>query len=108
LFTYYVAKNLKIKYAEFAFIFIFFAPLFFKLIFSGLTEYLFALFLITAIYFALKEKYFLSVIIISFLPFVRSEGLLCMGVFIVYLLALKKYRFIPYLLIGHIIYSVIG
>jgi len=108
LFSFYIAKNLKIKQSWLVFVFVFFAPLYFKLIFSGLTEYLFGLFLVIGIYLISKSKSTSEAVIISFLPLIRSEGLLVLGVFAVYFLIRKKYKALPYLLSGQLIYTVIG
>lgn len=108
LFTFYTARNLKLNNIWLVFIFIFFAPLYFKLIFSGLTEYLFALFLILGIYLITELKFSFALILISFLPLIRSEGLLIVGVFAVYCVLSKKYRLLPFLLTGQLIYTLIG
>ncbi|HXB13460.1 MAG TPA: hypothetical protein VNZ45_15840 [Bacteroidia bacterium] len=107
-FTYLVARELKMKYTYLVLPFMFFCPLYFTLIFSGLTEYLFGLFLIVSIYLAIKEKLVLALLMVSFLPFIRSEGLILLGVFSLYLVVQKKWKYLPLLLIGHIIYSIIG
>jgi len=108
LFSFYIAQNLKIKYNWLVFVFIFFSPLYFKLIFSGLTEYLFGLFLVVGIYLISKSKFTYASIIISLLPFIRSEGLLVIGVFGLYYLLQKQYKDLPYLLFGLLAYSVVG
>ncbi|MBL4592821.1 MAG: hypothetical protein JKX68_03275 [Flavobacteriales bacterium] len=108
LFSFYTAKNFKIENPLLVYVFIFFAPLCFKLIFSGLTEYLFALFLIIGIYLMSKSKYLFSIVIISFLPLIRSEGLLILGVFGCYLVYNKQYKIIPYLFTGQLLYTIIG
>jgi len=108
LFSFYIAKNLKIKQSWLVFVLVFFAPLYFKLIFSGLTEYLFGLFLVIGIYLISKSKSISASVIFSFLPLIRSEGLLVLGVFAVYFLIRKKYKALPYLLSGQLIYTVIG
>jgi hypothetical protein len=90
------------------FVFIFFAPLYFKLIFSGLTEYLFALFLILGIYFYTKSKETLALIVTSFLPLIRSEGLLIIGVFGFLLLLSKNLKLIPLLAVGQLLYTFAG
>jgi len=84
------------------------APLFFVLSFSGLTEPLFALFVISGVYLAARKQYWAAGLLISFLPFVRSEGLLFMGVFGLYLLFIKQWRYLPTLLVGHLVYSIAG
>ena len=85
-----------------------FAPVSFALTFSGLTEPLFALLLILGIYLTIKEKGIIAAIVISFLPFVRSEGLLIIGIFTLYFLMRKQFKFIPLLLVGHVVYSIAG
>lgn len=108
LFTFYTARNLKIKNSWLVFVIILFSPLYFKLIFSGLTEYLFGLFLIIGIYLIVKSKNISAIIIISFLPLIRSEGLLILGIFGLYCLIQKKYKLIPYIFTGQLIYTIIG
>ncbi len=108
LFTFYTARNLNIKRPYLVFVFLFFAPLYFKFIFTGLTEYLFALVLILGIYFSTKQKHVLALIIISFLPLVRSEGLLLIAVFGCYYFITKKYKLLPYLITGQLIYTLVG
>ncbi len=108
LFTYWTAKNLNLKSSWLVLVFIIFCPLFFKMIFSGLTEYTFGLVFIIAIYFTTKKEYLTTAIIVSFLPFIRSEGLLIIGVFGLFLILNKAYKLLPLLLAGHLIYSIAG
>lgn len=75
---------------------------------SGLTEPLSALMLMSAVYFINKQKISLGLIIISFIPFVRSEGLIILAVFGVYLIAKRRFKHIPLLGMGHIIYALAG
>lgn len=107
-FTIKIAEKLKLKNAVLAGFILIFAPLNFALTYSGLTDPLFALFLSIGIFAAISNKNWLSVIIISFLPFVRSEGLIFLGVFGFYFLIKKEYKLIPFLLFGHVIYSIAG
>jgi hypothetical protein len=108
LFAYRTARNLNLKYPWLVFVFILFSPLYFKLIFSGLTEYLFGLNLIITVYLATKKKYFTAVIIASFLPFIRSEGLIIVCVFGLFLILNKMNKLLPFLLTGHLFYSIVG
>lgn len=75
---------------------------------SGLTEPLSALILISSVYYVSNQKTNLGLTIVSFMPFVRSEGLVILGVFLIYLLIKKQFKQIPFLAIGHIIYGLIG
>ncbi|MBP6977925.1 MAG: hypothetical protein PHD61_01165 [Bacteroidales bacterium] len=88
--------------------FLFAAPVYFKYIFSGMTEHLLGLALILAVYLMLKRQITLSVLIVSFMPFMRSEGLILAGVFALYLFVKKQYRYLPLLLVGHFCYSIAG
>jgi hypothetical protein len=107
-YTYKVAVNLNIKHPILAPLILLFTPLFFVLTFSGLTEPLFALFTILSTYLFTKKNYLYGAFILSFLPFVRSEGLIIIGVFVFYLLIKKQWKFIPFLAIGHLVYTIIG
>jgi hypothetical protein len=83
-------------------------PLYFVLTFSGLTEILFAFFTIFCTYQFLKKNYLIATIILSFLPFVRSEGLIIIGVFCFSLAIKNQWRLIPFLIFGHVAYSIAG
>lgn len=108
LFTFYVAKEFKLKYALLVFPFFLSAPLFFKLTFSGLTEYLFGLLIVLGIFLSQKNKKAVAMIIISFLPMVRSEGLIVIGVFGLYALLERQFKLIPLLLTGQLFYTIVG
>ncbi len=107
-FTFLAAKAMKMNNPWLVFVLILGCPLFLKLTFSGLTEYLFGLMLIIAVYLAVKTRYLAAVIVVSFLPFVRSEGLILLGVFGLFLLFGKRFALLPLLVIGHLVYSLAG
>ncbi len=107
-FTYKIAEQLKIKNAPIALVFFTFIPLHFLLTLSGLTEPLCSMMLSVALYFIVKNKLIVAVLIFSFLPFVRSEGLVLCGVLFVWLCWTKQWKYIPYILVGHVLYSLIG
>ena len=108
LFTYKITIELKLKRAWLVLPFIYCAPLYFINIFSGLTEPLFGLLTIVGIYLIMTNNIYESLLLISFLPFVRSEGLIIIGIFGLYLLYKKMYKWIPLLAVGHIIYTLLG
>jgi hypothetical protein len=85
-----------------------FTPLYYILTFSGLTEPLFALALAAGLYFAVKDMHITAAIIISFLPYIRSEGLIIIGVFLLYFLFKKQLKVQPWLLTGSVVYSIAG
>ncbi|MES2590361.1 MAG: glycosyltransferase family 87 protein [Bacteroidota bacterium] len=106
--TYKTALILNYKNAWLAAIFLCFTPGYFIHIFSGLTEPLFALVVILGIYLSLSGRLWIAACTISFLPFIRSEGLIIIGVFAFYLIYTKQYKYLPILLTGHLIYSFVG
>ncbi len=108
VFTYKIAKALNLKNAWLTFFLIVFAPYCFIITFSGLTEPLFALFISLGVYFSIKNKHITACLIISFLPFVRSEGLIIAGVFGLYYLLTKNFKYLPLLVFGHLFYSIAG
>lgn len=107
-FTFKIAQVLNIKNAIVAAILVICCPLNFVLTFSGLTEPLFALFTSIGVFFTLKNKYISAALIISFLPFIRSEGLIIIGVFGFYFSLKKAWKILPLLSVGHIVYSIAG
>jgi hypothetical protein len=108
LFTYLTAKQLNKEKSWIVLLMFCFAPLNFTLTFSGLTEPLFALFLIASIFFVSKNKMIAAAVILSFMPLVRSEGLIIAGVFAFYFIYNRNYKTLPFLLAGHVIYSIAG
>lgn len=102
------AKVLQFNYYYITGIIVITMPLLLPVTLSGLTEPLSALLIIIAVYFYLTNKIFLSLIIVSFLPFVRSEGLIIVGVFGALLLIEKRWKYLPILTTGHLFYSLIG
>lgn len=107
-FAYKVCTRLNYIGAEWIGLILASLTLFVRVTFSGLTEPLSALMLMSAIYGSLYQRTALAIIIISFMPFVRSEGLVIIGVFAIYLVAAKKIRYLPLLAIGHLLLSIAG
>jgi len=107
-FTYQYCKEMKKERAWAVLIFMAFIPLLMKLTFSGLTEPLFAFCLIVSILLLKKEQWFFGALLVSFMPFVRSEGLIVLGVVGFYLLLQKQFRYLLVLGLGHVVYSVVG
>jgi hypothetical protein len=108
IYTYKTLQTFNTKNSQWIAIILYSITLYVTVTLSGLTEPLSAAMLMLSIYLIVKNKNILGVSIISFLPFVRSEGLIILGVFFIYLFLSKKIKFIPFLAIGHAIMSVIG
>jgi hypothetical protein len=84
------------------------APQVLQFTLSGLTEPLCAAMLAVGIYWYLQNKPITATIMLSFLPFVRSEGLIIILIIGLYLVVKKLYKIIPLLAVGHIFYSLVG
>ncbi len=106
--TYQLSIRLKIKYPWIPALVLICMPMFNYQSLSGLTEPMGACFLVTGIYLMVKEDWVKSTILLSFLPFVRSEGLLMLGAVFLYLIIRSQYKYIPLLFAGHIVYGLLG
>lgn len=83
-------------------------PLSFTLTFSGLTEPLFALMVAGGLALALSGRNAYAALLVSFLPFVRSEGLLFLGIYGLYFMWRRQWAYLPLLLVGHLAYALAG
>lgn len=106
--AYKIASILSVGYSWLAPIFVLFAPIYYVTLVSGLTEPLFALVLLTGIYFCLTQHFSISAIVISFLPFIRSEGFFLLPLFALVFTVKRNYKASLLLFVGTILYSVIG
>lgn len=84
----------------FAAILLAFTPVFFHLTPSCLTEVLFAFVLTAAVYLFLHDRFELSAVVLSFIPYVRSEGIVLLPVFAAALLLKRSYRSLIFLAAG--------
>jgi hypothetical protein len=107
-FAYKSAQKLGYNDSIFAILMVIFAPIFTALMLSGMTEIFFAFLLIFAIYLFLDERIIVSAIIVSFLPFARIEGFIIIVIFLFLLVVNKKWKAIPFLCLGFLIYSLAG
>jgi len=106
--TYCLVKLIIKRDAFLTIILVVFAPIYFVLFFSSLTEITFSLVLIAGVYYAFKERYIYSALIFSFLPLARTEGIIIVPIFLVAFLVLKQYKSLPFFLIGFLLFSLAG
>jgi Gpi18-like mannosyltransferase len=71
-----------------------------NVMFSGLTEPLFACLFALAVYLLVTKKQALAIVVVSFLPLSRSEGLIILIVFVLYFLIHKKFKLLPFFFVG--------
>ncbi len=107
-FIYKSALALKLNRSIVAVLIAMCSPLYYTHTFSGLTEPLFALFVAIALYLSLNKNFITAAVIVSFLPFVRSEGLIVAGIYLLYFIVLKNWKAIPFLLAGSVVYGLAG
>ncbi len=106
--TYKTAETLKIKNSVFVVALTLFTPLYFILMFTGLTEISFSFFLILSIYLFFKDRFLLSAIVLSFLPMIRNEGIIFFPLFALAYGLKKSYLSIPALASGFLLISILG
>lgn len=102
------AKNLHIKQAWLAVPLVFFSPLLFMTNFSGLTEPTFALILTGALLLLINKQFVWSALLLSFLPFARTEGFFIIPIFIIYFIIQKQWKAILFTGFATLAYSIIG
>ena len=102
------AKKMGVENSWLAILLTVFSPMFFVISFSSLTEILFAFVLIVSIYLFISEKYIWSAIVISFIPFARTEGVIFLPLFFLAYLFLKEYKSIGFLLTGFLLMAIAG
>ena len=83
-------------------------PLVFPQIFSGLTEFLFAFVALWALWKCFRDAFLQGAILLSLLPFIRSEGWIIIIICIPFFMFLKQWKRLPWLLFGTILYSLAG
>lgn len=106
--AYVVVRALRLPAPELVILFAYAAPDYFLIQFSGLTEPLFGLLLVGAVALALRGHPGWSALLLSWLPFVRSEGFILLGIWVVYLGLKRQWRYLPLLAVGYAVYSAVG
>ncbi|MCC3157638.1 hypothetical protein LJ737_10335 [Hymenobacter sp. 15J16-1T3B] len=106
--AYRLAEGLQLRWPWLAVLFTYAAPDYFRIQFSGLTEPLFSLLLVSGAALTVRNRATAAVLVLSFLPFVRSEGFLILAVWAVYLALTRQWRVLPWLPFGYLVYSVAG
>ncbi len=84
------------------------APIAVYWVLSGLTEPMFAAWLAVGLLLAFQKRLPASAIWLSFLPFIRSEGLIILCVLGVFLLVKRQWKLLPLIGIGHAVYALAG
>jgi hypothetical protein len=106
--AYQMARHQFEKYQWLAVVFTLSVPVYFVTMFSGLTESVFALCIMASVYLFHTFRIGWACLVISFLPFVRSEGFLFLPLFGALCVYYKRWRALPFLATGFTVFTVIG
>ena len=106
--AYVIARTLRLPVPELAILFTYAAPDYFIIQFSGLTEPLFGLILVASVALLMTGRPGWSAVLISWLPFVRSEGFILIGLWVVYFAWRRQWRYLPFLVLGYVVFSAVG
>lgn len=85
-----------------------FVPLYFVSMFSSLTAVTFSFFLVLGLYLFFLEKWIGSAMVLSFLPLVRTEGIVLFALFVTAYVLKKQFRALLFLLTGLLVFSIAG
>jgi len=108
LISFKLSRKLGAKYSFIAPVLLLFAPVYYPFAQSCLTEPLFGL---VAIYSALlfaNKRYTFAAIVISFIIYSRSEGILFLPIYFMALLLKNEWKPLPFLGVGFLSYSLFG
>lgn len=106
--AYHTACIAGIKRAWLTVLFFFFASETIEVTPSAFTEPTFALVLAIGILLISRKSLKAGLIVLSFLPFARTEGLFILPLGVAFLYAVNQIRFWPWLLTGHVVISLLG
>ncbi len=108
-FVWRIAGHFKFKFAWAAPVLAFAAPELFLSQLSGLTEPMFGFFLCLGIWLMLRQRLLLAALLLSCLPFIRTEGFLLLPTFGLYLLLIERnWRATLLLAATTVLYSLVG
>jgi len=107
-FLFSIASKINLKFAWTIPAFIFFAPVYFAVMNSGLVEVCFGMMYLFSFWLVFNKKYYASALVASLLPFVRPEAYVVMPLLAVIYAYRRKLLAIPLLLTAAIIYTLIG
>jgi len=85
-----------------------FTPIFSAMMFTALTEILFAFMLVLGAWLFLEKRYIAAAITYSFLPFARTEGFVLLPLFFIAFLYMRQYRALLFLATGILLFSLAG
>ncbi len=106
--AYLTMSRLGYRNAYLTIIFVVFAPIYFMMQMTSLTEVLFSLVLVLAVYLYFTDRFLFSAVVLSFLPLARTEGIIILPIFALAYLFRRKWWAVPLLATGFLAYSLAG
>lgn len=106
--VYKILQHFKVSFPWMGAIILTLCTYYFKLMYSGLTEHLFSLVLISSVYLLIKKKWTWGTLLLSTLPFFRQEGYIIIASLLPYYLIQKKIRVLPLLTVTFLLIAFIG
>ena len=107
-FLFSIASKLNLAFRWTIPAFVFFAPVYFAVMNSGLVEIFFGVVFMFSFWLVFNKRYYSSALVASFLPFIRPEAYVIMPLLAFIYVYRRQFIAIPLLFSGFIIYSVIG
>jgi hypothetical protein len=107
-YTFLLAKHLRHRLAWPAAFMLLCAPIYFVHLNSAMTEILFSTIIIVSTYYIATERWYMGALILSFLPFVRTEGFVLIPFISLWFLMHKKWMPFIALGFGTVVYSILG
>jgi hypothetical protein len=107
-FTIQIARHFNYRQEWLLGIFAILAPMNVTHTLSGLTEPMFATWFAWAVWTMLRQQTAAAYLLFSFLPFVRSEGLILLCPLVLYALWRRHYAYLPLLAVGHLVMGLVG
>ena len=107
-YTYLIARHLGHRLAWPAALMMICAPIYFVHLNSAMTEILFSTIIVVSTYWIMKERWIAGAILLSFLPFVRTEGFVLIPFISIWFLMKRRWFAFVLLGTGTVLYSIVG
>ena len=108
LLTLLTARKLNYRHPLLALFLLLFAPMYTLMMLSGMNEIMFSFFLILGIYLYFQNNSIWSAVVISLLPFIRTEGFIIFPLFLLAFILNRQWRALPLLFFGFLVFSLAG
>lgn len=107
-FLFSIANKINLKYTWTIPAFVFFAPVYFAVMNSGLVEISFGMMFMLSTWLVFNKKFYASALVASLIPFVRPEAYVVMPLLAVIYAYRRKFMAIPLLFTAAFLYTMIG